>query len=277
MTTHDTQYIRSADGTQLHVQSWLPQHTRAVVGVVHGWSDHSGRYGNVVDALTPHGCGVYAVDLRGHGLSEGQRGHINTWDEYRGDVHAFLDLLEATYPDTPLFLMGHSTGGLIVLEYAIHHPARRLNGLIASAPLLAEPNVPGVVKLLGRVLSRVAPSFSLDPNADPNTISRDPAVVAAYKSDPLAHSRATPRLSTEMSAARDFVLANLDGITYPFLLMYGSADGLVPPHISREMFAHVGAADKTRHEYDGGYHELFNDLCKDEMLGDLVAWLDAHV
>lgn len=277
MVEHRSEYLHSEDGTRLHVQSWLPVgDVRAVVAVIHGWSDHGGRYGNVVEHLLPHGYAVYTLDLRGHGLSDGQRGHIGAWDEYRQDTHTVVNLLERQHPGTPLFLMGHSMGGLTVMEYAIHHPTRRLNGLVASSPLLAEPNVPGVLKLAGRVLSRVAPSFSLNPGADAATISRDPAVVAAYERDPLVHARATPRFSTEMSAAQEFVLANLDGVLYPFLLLYGSDDQLVPPHVSRTMFAQVGAADKTRHEYDGGYHELFNDFVKAQMLEDLTTWLDAH-
>jgi alpha-beta hydrolase superfamily lysophospholipase len=266
MAEHRSEYLHSEDGTRLHVQSWLPAGgVRAGVAIVHGWSDHGGRYGNVVEHLLPHGYAVYALDLRGHGLSDGQRGHIGAWDEYRQDVHTLVTRLEREQSGAPLFLMGHSMGGLTVMEYAIHHPTRRLNGLVASSPLLAEPNVPGVLKLAGRVLSRVAPSFSLNPGADAATISRDPAVVAAYERDPLVHARATPRFSTEMSAAQEFVL-----------LLYGSDDQLVPPHVSRAMFAQVGAADKTRHEYDGGYHELFNDFVKAQMLEDLLTWLDAH-
>jgi len=168
-------------------------------------------------------------------------------------------------------------GGLIVMEYAIHYPNRKLNGLIASAPLLSEPNVSPVMRELARVLSRVAPRLSLDPGTDPTTVSRDPEVIARYEADPLGHKRATPRFATEMRQAQAFVLANLEAIRYPFLLFYGSADKLVPPHVSRETFAQVGAEDKTRYEYADNRHEPINDLDKERVLNDIAAWLTGHI
>jgi alpha-beta hydrolase superfamily lysophospholipase len=279
---HITEYLHSFDGTRLFMQSWMPDDApRAVVAVVPGWSDHSGRYGNLVEALVPQKIGVYGLDLRGHGQSDGQRGHVNQWDEYLHDVHTYLNKLEQDYPDTPLFLMGHSMGGLVVMSYAIHHPDRKLYGIVVSSPLLAEPNVSPVIGALTRglsgVLSRVAPRLSLDPGTDPNAVSRDPEVVARYEADPLGHNRATPRFAVEMRKTQQFILANLDAICYPLLLFYGSDDALVPPHVSREIFALVGAADKTRHEYADNRHEPINDLDKERVLSDIAAWLFARI
>ncbi|MEL6149291.1 MAG: lysophospholipase [Chloroflexota bacterium] len=275
---HDNKTIRSADGTELHTQWWLPTDgLRAVVALVHGWSDHSGRYMNLVDRLVPVGIGVQGIDLRGHGRSTGQRGHINAWSEYRADVDALLNDVEAHFGDVPLFLFGHSMGGLVVMDYAIHHPNRQLNGLISSSPLLEQPNVSPAFVRVAKLLSRVAPNLSLNPGADPNTVSRDPAVVEKYSADPLGHNRSTPRFGMEMLATQAFVMANLDGIQYPFLLYYGTADALVPVQVSQTVLPGIGAADKTRFEYDGGYHELINDIIKAQVLDDVAVWLEAHI
>lgn len=267
--------LTSLDTTKLHVQVWLPEGTpRAQIALVHGWSDHSGRYQNLVNKVVPEGIAVHAIDLRGHGMSGGQRGHVHQWADYRNDVWALLDSMDLS---VPTFLMGHSMGGLIVLDYMIHHPDTALRGLITSSPLLSPPNVSPVLVKLGQILSRIAPTFSLNPGASADTISRDKAVVEAYVNDPLVHSRATPRMSTEMEATRLFVHANLDAIKMPYLLVYGSADGLVPPDMSREAFEHVASSDKTRHEYEGAYHEVMNDINKDDVLRDIVEWLNAHI
>jgi alpha-beta hydrolase superfamily lysophospholipase len=265
---------------RLHYHVWLPingEEPLAIVGIIHGWSDHSGRYGNVVDHLTAHGFSVYGLDLRGHGHSDGQRGHIEAWEDYRLDIHAFLQVLERDYPDTPHFIMGHSMGGLALMEYVIHFPDAPIDGIVATSPLLSEPNVPPIMNLLAKVLAQVAPRLGINPGTDSSTITRDTSGVEDYDNDPLVHTRATPRFAMEMEVARQFVIKNADAIQHPFLLLYGDADGLVPPNVSRDIFKTVGSIDKTRHEYAGGYHELFNDLVKEDMLRDLTDWLNAHL
>lgn len=276
---HRTASLRSLDGTALQYQVWLPEDTppRAVVSIVPGWSDHSGRYQTVVDALVPAGIGVYAVDLRGHGHSAGKRGHINSWEDYRGDAYALVGMVREQHPDIPRFLFGHSMGGLVTLDFVIHHPEQGLRGLICSAPFLASANVSPVMAFLGRALSRVYPNLSLDPGAAPGSISRDPAVIAENDADPLAHNLATPRLSTEINATQAFVLGNLDAVRLPYLLMLGSADPLVPPHVSRDKFKDIGSEDKTIHEYEGAYHEVFNDYGKEQFMSDLIVWINAHI
>lgn len=275
---HETEFLRSTDGTELHLQHWQPdaQRPRAVVGIIHGWSDHGGRYKHVVEHFVPAGLAVYALDLRGHGKSDGQRGHVDRWADYRADAGTFISLLESRLPETPIFIMGHSMGGLVLLEYAVHHPKHDLNGIIASSPLLSKPNVmPGLTQI-GRVLSRLVPRFSINPGASKNTLSRDPTTAIKYEKDPLVHQRVSARASVEMSGAQDFTLDNLDAVRYPLLLMYGDDDQLVPPHMNRETFEHIGAADKTRHEYEGGYHELFNDIIREQVLADTLDWINNH-
>lgn len=274
--TH-TEYIRSDGSTHLFVQSWLPDAPpQAVVGIVHGWSDHGKRYGHAVADWLPRNIGVVTVDLRGHGESSGQRGHVEQWADFRTDTHTFVQHLIANYPDRPVFLMGHSMGGLTVMDWSVHHPDQPLKGLLISAPLLAQPNIsPMVIRLL-RVLARVAPRLSINPNTDPNSVSRDPAIVASYENDPLSHQRTTPRLGVEIERTQQFVLANLDGVRYPLMLVFGGADPLVPPALTRESFEKLGAADKTRLEVPDGYHEPINDLGYPETLAQMADWIIAH-
>ena len=278
---HNSGYLTSSDNTRLYYQTWLPETDppHAILAVVHGWSEHSGRYTNLVNGVVPNGFGVHAIDLRGNGESDGQRGHVNAWADYRNDIHTFLTSVLDTYSDTdvPVFLFGHSLGGLAVMDYIIHHPNVPINGLISSSPLLAEPKISKLVVFLLRRLSNIMPTLSLDPNADAATISRDPDWVAHITADPLGHERTTPRTAVEMEVARDFVLSNLDAITLPFLVIYGNADGLVPQETTRNMFEHIGADDKTRYEYDGGYHELINDIDKEQVFNDLCEWMTARL
>ncbi len=276
---HTTQHIPSHDDTQLHIQTWLPDGTppRALFAVLPGWSDHSGRYMNLVQHAVPLGYGVSALDFRGHGHAEGQRGHIDSWADFRNDTQAFLGHLNERFPDVPQFIFGHSMGGLMAMDYLIHHPQTPVRGLIASAPLLAPPNISPVLVKLGEVLSRVMPRFSLNPGVDPTVVSRDPAVVEQYENDPLGHNRVSARFSTEMESTRLFVLDNLDAIQTPFLLLFGGADNLVPPHISRGLLPRIGSTDKTAHEYANNYHEPINDLDRERVLADITNWVRARL
>ena len=276
---HTTKHIESADGTSLFIQSWAStQHEqdRAIVAVVHGWNEHGGRYKNLVNALVPHGIRVMTVDLRGNGQSAGQRGHIEAWADYRHDVEAFLADIRAHHPTSPLFLYGHSMGGLVVLEAVLRAPNLPLRGVITSSPFLSEPNLPAVVKWLLRRLATIAPRLSLNPGAPTATISRDPSVVAAYIADPYAHNRTTPRTAVELERTQHWVQAHAMELHYPYLLFYGTADALVPPQMSEKLFEQVASADKTCHAYEGAYHETINDLCKDEVLADTRAWIEAR-
>lgn len=264
-------------GLQLFVQRWRPEGgSRATLAIVHGFGEHSGRYANVVEYLVPKGYTVYGYDLRGHGRSPGQRGYINRWEEFREDTRAFLALVTREEPDRPLFLMGHSLGGLIVLDYAIRYP-EGLRGVIASGPALAQTTASPLLMLLSRVLSRLWPRFSLDTHLDATAISRDPAVVEAYRNDPLVHSLGTARLGTEMTATMDWVNAHAANLRVPLLILHGGADRLVPADASRAFFEQVALEDKERHEYEGGYHEPHNDLGKEQALADLEAWLERHL
>jgi alpha-beta hydrolase superfamily lysophospholipase len=264
-------------GIELYTQSWLPdKKPRAALVILHGFGDHSGRYTRIVEALVPRGVAIYAFDQRGNGRSPGQRGYVKEWKEYREDLHLFIEEVQGQVGELPLFLLGSSVGGLLVLEYVIHYP-RGLAGVISSGPTLAPVGVSPFLLWLGRMLSRVWPRFSLNARLDATAISRDPAAVAAYKNDSLVHNLGTPRLSTELSATMEWTHAHAREISLPLFLLFGQADRLAPPHKNRLFFDNVGSADKEIHEYAGGYHEPHNDIHHAQVVADLERWLSRHL
>ncbi len=263
--------------TRLYAQSWQPEgETKAALAIVHGFGEHSGRYMNVVNKLVPAGYAVYGFDHRGHGKSPGQRGHILQWDEYLEDVERFLQFIRQSEQNAPLFMLGHSMGGLIALNFALLKP-EGLQGVIASAPLLSQPGISPVLLMISRILSKIWPSFSIDTKLDVETISRDPQVQQAYKDDPLVHSRASARLGTEITAATEWTQAHAAEFSLPLLMVHGEADTLVEPQGSAEFFEHVAGADKTRLTYKDGRHETHNDLDKETELQDMLNWLEEHL
>ncbi len=264
-------------GVQLFYRAWLPEEGRrsAVLVNLHGLGDHSGLYPTLASHFPAHGIAVYAYDMRGNGRSPGQRAYVRSWDEYGGDLHAFVELVRERERGAPLFLLGNSLGGLVVLDYALHRPGH-LAGVALAAPPLGKLGVPPVLMALGRVMSRIIPRFSLRVGMDLTGLARDPAVVQAVVSDPLFHRRGTARLSTEVTAAIARVQALAGSLSVPLLILHGSADRMVPPDGSREFFSKVSFPDREFREYPGAYHGLFVDIGYQQVLADLEHWIEAR-
>ena len=265
-------------GTPLFYQAWLPRRTkpRAVLVNLHGLGDHSGLYPTLASYFPAQGIALYAYDMRGNGRSPGQRAYLRSWDDYRGDLHAFLELVREWEPGVPLFLLGNSLGGLVVLEYALLRP-RGLAGIVAAAPPLGKLGVPPVLMALGRAMSRIMPRLSLQVGMDLTGLARDPAVVEAVLSDPLFHRRGTARLSTEVTAAITRVQEGAATLAVPLLIIHGSADRMVPPDGSREFFSKVRFPDRELREYPGAYHGLFADTGYQQVLDDVEHWIGSRI
>ncbi|HET6778285.1 MAG TPA: alpha/beta hydrolase [Gemmatimonadales bacterium] len=275
-TEHRTGTFAGSGGMHLFYQVWRPAQPRAVLINLHGLGDHSGLYPNLAAYFPPREIAVYAYDMRGNGRSPGQRAFVRSWQEFREDLHAFLTQVRQWEPNVPLFLLGNSLGGLVVLDYGLQRPSGLL-GVIAAAPPLGRLGVPPVLMALGRVMSRIVPRFSLRVGMDLTGLARDPAVVETVLADPYFHRRGTARLSTEVTAAISRVQANAESLSLPLLILHGSADRMVPPDGSREFFAKVRYPDREFREYPEGYHGLFADLNAGEVLGDLERWIEAHM
>jgi alpha-beta hydrolase superfamily lysophospholipase len=270
-------WFAGAGGLSLFRRTWRPPRpARAVLINVHGLGDHSGLYPTLVQHFTAHGIAVYAYDLRGNGRSPGQRAYVERWDEYFEDLARFADLVHREEPGTPVFVLGNSLGGLIVLDYALRRPDG-IRGVIAASPPLGQLGVPAPLMALGRVLSRVWPRFSIRTGMDLSGLARDPVVAATVLADPLFHRVGTARLSTEVTAAIARVQAGAPRFPLPLLVLHGSADRMVPPDGSRAFIARVECSDRELREYSGAYHVLFADLDHERVLTDLEEWIAARL
>jgi acylglycerol lipase len=266
-----------ARGTALCRRRWRPDTpTRGVLVNVHGLGDHSGLYPAVGEYFTARGFAVHAPDLRGNGLSPGQRGYITRWDVFREDLRRFLELVRSEEPGLPLFVLGNSLGGLIVLEYAVRYP-EGLQGVIAAAPPLGTLGIPAPLLLLGKVMSHIAPRFGMRTGMDLRGLARDPAVVDAVLADPHFHRWGTARLSVEVARAVERVQEGAARFPLPVLLLHGGADRMVLPDGTRAFMAKLGQPDRTLIEYPDGFHALFADQGGERVLADVQRWIEAHL
>jgi lysophospholipase len=278
MSLHRDGTLDASDGLRLYHQAWLPDgEPVGVVLVVHGLGEHSGRYVHVAEALVAAGFAVHAFDHRGHGRSEGERTFVRSYDELLGDMVTVREAVEAEHPDRPLFVLGHSMGGNIVMGHVLDHQAG-LAGMVLSGPALEVGDDLSTIELrVFRLVARIAPKFR--PRAlSAEAISRDPAVVAAYRDDPLVYTgRITAGLGAALIDAMGRFPARYHELRLPILLLHGTDDQLANIDGTRALEAAAVHADVTAHYYEGLYHEVFNEPERERVLGDLVAWLRANL
>ncbi|MFN6536843.1 MAG: lysophospholipase [Nostoc sp. EkiNYC01] len=280
MIHHKEGTFQGVGQLELYYQSWYPEgKVKAILAIVHGLGAHSDRYDNVIQHLIPKEYAVYSFDLRGHGRSPGQQGYINSWSEFREDLRAFLEFIKTQQPGSPIFLLGHSLGSVIVLDYVLRYPqeASALQGVITLAPALGKVGVSKIRLLIGKLLSRVWPRFTLNSGLDVSAASRDEKILAAYAQDSLRHTRASARLATEFLTTVDWVNAHVADWQLPLLILHGGADRVTLPEGGKIFCQRVSSPDKLRIEYPGAYHELQNDLNYQEVLADLENWLERHL
>jgi len=259
-------------------QSWLPTRPKAVVVIVHGLGEHSGRYAHVAEALVIADCAVYAMDHRGHGKSGGARTLIDRFAHTVEDIDHVVEIARREQPRKPLFLLGHSMGGALSLSYTLKNPGK-LFALILSGPAVALDGAPPLMKPIAKFMSTVAPKAGLFA-VDPGLVSRDPAVVADYAADPLnAHGKVPARTLGEIVKFVEILPAALPLIQLPLLAMHGSDDKLAGVAGSKMVVDRATSKDKTLKVYDGLYHEIFNELPADRaiVLKDLTDWIGARV
>jgi lysophospholipase len=275
---HTSAQFAAADGLLLTRQTWRPEGApAAVLAVVHGYGEHGGRYRGLAEALAPRGYAVHVYDLRGHGRSGGRRGHLRRFGDYLDDTAVYLDAVREEQPGQPVYLLGHSLGGLIASAYVEDRPDGLLAGLILSSPFLRlGMPVPPLKLSVARLLSIVAPTVNVGNTLLAAALSHDQEVVRAYGTDPLNHHVATARWAAEVVAAQSAALSAADRIRLPFLLMYGDADAVADPQAGREMFTRAASPDKTERCYEGFYHEIFNETRRAAVFADLAAWLEVR-
>jgi len=271
--------LKAQDGTSIFWKSWHPDTPpKAVVHIIHGYAEHIDRYTNVINELVPAGYAVFGNDHRGHGKSEGRRGHVKNFQEFIDDEIQFRrEVINVHCPGIPYFVLGHSMGSLIALNY-IEQNAGEIKGLILSGTG-SQPgtDIPKILVTLTKILSRILPSVHVKSPLPPEFISRDKEVVKAYIEDPLVYNVITPRLAYEMNRFVVIGAHNSLKIKIPVLIQLGSKDTAFSGQ--KELFEMIGAKDKTFKLYEGLKHEVYNELPVDRVrvLADLKSWLDAHV
>lgn len=271
--------LTAPDGLSLYWKGWLPEgKPRAVLQVIHGYAEHVGRYKNVVDTLLPAGYAILGNDHRGHGRSEGKRAYVNSFQELINDERQLRDeVIRRKFPEAPYFILGHSMGSLIALNFA-EQSQDGLTGLVLSGTGSSPgPEIPKAIVILTKLMSRILPKIHVKSPLPPEFISRDPEVVKAYVDDPLVFNVITPRLAEQMNTYTLIGAANAGMIKVPALIQYGSLDTAFS--CQKELFDALGCRDKTFRCYAGLKHEVYNELPADRatVLSDLHSWLDAHL
>ena len=268
--------IEGADGLELFVRSWRPTtQARALVVIVPGFNAHSGYYEWPAGQLTAKGYAVYSGDLRGRGRSDGERFYVEHMTDYVRDVEKVMALAQSREPGLPVYLLGHSAGGVVACLYTLEHQ-EVLAGLICESFAFQVP-APDFALAVFKGLSHIAPHAHVLrlKNED---FSRDPAAVAAMNADPLiAHETQPTQTLAEMVRADERLKVDFPKVTLPVLIIHGSADKATRPSGSQLFFDTAGSADKTLKLYEGHYHDLLNDLGKEQVMDDITAWLDARV
>jgi acylglycerol lipase len=277
-TRERTGELHADDGVRLHYRSWPAPAERAVLLVSHGLGEHGGRYAEVAEDLAAHGITVHAIDHRGHGRSGGRRGHVAHFGEFVRDFETFRAAVAKEHPsDAPLFLLGHSLGGLIAVHHLQTHPEAGYRGAVLSAPLVGiAVQAPRWKVALSGVLSRVLPWLPFSNEIDTTMLSTAPGYEASYRADTLLHNTITPRLYTEMIAAIRGAFDRPDGIRVPLLVLAPTADRVVLPEAVAR-FAGACPGDVEVKRYEGFQHESLNEKDRHRVVADVAAWLDARI
>lgn len=269
---------KSHDGLDMFAQVWEPQvvSPRAVVCLVHGLGEHTSRYAHVAEAFGKEGYILFGYDLRGHGRSGGARGHINSIEDLMNDIDLLLEQARTRYPGLPLLIYGHSLGGIQVLYHGLtHKPA--VKGVIAtSSGLHTALEKQSVKVLMAKILGSIMPTGAIASGLSPEAISRDAAVVAAYRNDPLVHDKISFGFGKILLGVTKWTLEHAGELSLPLLLLHGKEDAIAFPSSSEE----VAAALKGRSTlilWDGAYHELHNEPEKAEVFKTMIMWMDARL
>jgi len=272
--------FKSHDGQKIFYREYRAVNERARLVIAHGLAEHSGRYGNVIDRLFPDDISIWAMDHRGHGRSDGSRGHITSFDDYLNDLKKMVEIANAGIGEnTKCFLLGHSMGGLISLMFAFQHHDM-IDGVIVSSPGLGvKVKVPGFKVFMGKVMSSLWPGLSLGNELDSSKISRDKEVVNKYDNDPLRHGKVSARWFTEFLKAMEKAHRLAPSMKIPILMQIAGDDHLVDAAASKSFYEKLGVKDKTLYVYDGLYHEIYNELESDrkKVLDDLENWIMVRV
>ena len=276
---HTSFNFPSSDGLNLFSRAWISRNhkVKGLVYLVHGLGEHTGRYAHVAETLNDSGYHLIGFDLRGHGLSEGPRGHTPEYDFLLDDIDSFIASSQQKFDfNLSKFLYGHSLGGNLVLNYGLQH-RQNFSGIIVTSPLLKTAFDPPKAKLfVAKFLSQIMPKLTLRSGLETQAISRDQAIVDAYVNDPYVHDKLSTKLGHDMLERGIYALEHATEWQQPLLLMHGTTDRLSSAPASQE-FSKTAGENVDLVLWEENYHELHNDLEKEKVLQTMVEWLHQHI
>ncbi|PPK86477.1 alpha-beta hydrolase superfamily lysophospholipase [Neolewinella xylanilytica] len=270
----DEFHWKNEEGLRIYAVDWHVDNPRAIVGIIHGLGEHCRRYEGVAEFFNAHGMAVIGYDRQGFGRSEGRKGYAKNYRSYLDGVAQLMVHCERRYPHVPVFLYGHSMGGQLLLHYLIHRkPAIR--GAIVSAPHIAEAFKPNpLVVAVGKLMRRVYPTFTLDNQLDLSALSRDPAVIEAYRKDAYVHTRLSSQTGIDLLDRALFLQRYAGGLPVPTLLLHGKGDRITSPDATAG-FAERNPGGVTLKVYPEAFHELHHEPIAATVLADVLDWMEA--
>ena len=268
--------FESVGGLKIATRSWSPEgKPRAIMILVHGFNAHSGYMVWPGEQFTANGFATYALDLRGRGKSEGERFYIENFSEYLADVDGLVKIAREENPGLPVYMLGHSAGGVIATSYVFDHQPE-IAGLICES-FAFDVGIPDVASLILKGLSHLTPHLHVFTLKN-EIFSRDPDAVARMNNDPLIANESQPATtSAELLKAADRLLKNMPNFTTPVFIIHGTEDKATRYQGSQYFYDHAGSTDKTLKLYEGFYHDLLNDVDKEIVMKDILEWLNERV
>lgn len=267
----------SFDGMKLSAYVWEPKEKpKAIINLVHGFGEYSERYDLWAMRFTEKGFMIHAVDYRGHGKSDGRRGHIHNFNDFLNDIDVLVNESKKLYPDLPQLIYGHSLGGNIVTNYILKRKHNFKGAIISSPWFKLSFDTPSITLFLSRILNKVYPKFTQKSNLDVKALTHNKKIIEAYITDPLVHEKISARMFFEIYNAGKWVLENVEKINLPILIQHGNDDNITSFKASKEFAIKANSINKKINykEWDGLYHELHNELNNDEVFEYILNWID---
>ena len=272
-------YFKSFDQANIFYRTALPSKSiKSVVILIHGWGEHSSHHGEIIENILEAGFGVYAIDLRGYGHSQGQRGYISSWADYLQDVYFLAKIIVRLYDKAKIFVVAHSMGGAVAIRFLqTYQQEIPVSGLVLSAPMLkVVVQVPEIKLKLARFMSKWIPHFSLSNPIPGDQLTHDPEKIAQIEQDPLFHFKANSRWYTEAMRAMELSLAEASKIDVPTLILHGTEDQVNALEGSELFFDQLTVRDKEFCTLEGMRHALFDELNRKKVFAKVVGWIKKH-
>jgi alpha-beta hydrolase superfamily lysophospholipase len=271
-------YFEGVDRLRLHYRSWEVAEPEAAILLLHGLFEHGGRYQDFGEFMAAAGCSTFAMDLRGHGVSEGRRGHVPRFEILLQDLDRFRREVQGIVPPgTPVFLVGHALGALVALRYLEEYDAPVTGCIITSPCFGTAVPVPRWKVLVANVLDRFLPAFPLRFRVDPGTLTRDPQRASDYQDDPTIHGTFTPRMFTATSSAIHMALQRGERIHVPMHVLFAGDDHMIDTDRSLAFARSLPAHLVTVQVLEGHYHELLHDRGRSAVMADIRDWVRDHL